>query len=148
MKAQADASDEGQAADRPADELAEVVARDVLHDFAARVDDGAVGEDERDPEHEVARGAEPVPQRAREAAGQAGADRRIAGRVEREALACRCQRGRKGGQADPGFDGAREVARLVLEHPVHAAGVEVGSDPHRPAFALRPCAAPRSPAPG
>ena len=72
---------------RSADELAEVVARDVLHDLATGVRDGAVGEHERDAEHEIARGAEPVAERAGEVVGEAGADRRIAGRVEREALA-------------------------------------------------------------
>ena len=100
MEAQADPADEREPAARAADELAEVVAGDVLDDLAAGVDDRAVGEHERDAEHEVARRAEAVAQRAREILGEAGADRRVAGRVEREALAGRGRarpRGPRGG---------------------------------------------------
>ena len=54
------ATDDGEPTTRPAHELAEVVARNVLDDLAAGVDDRAVREHERDAEHEVAWGAEAV----------------------------------------------------------------------------------------
>ena len=148
MEAEADPADEGEPATRAADELAEVVAGDVLDDLAAGVDDRAVGEHERDAEHEVARGAEPVAQRAREILREAGADRRVARRVEREPLPGRGERGREGREADAGFDGAGEVARLVLEDAVHARGVEIGADPDRPPLGRRGRRARRTPARG
>ena len=131
MEAEADPADEREPATRAADELAEVVAGDVLDDLAAGVDDRAVGEHERDAEHEVAGRAEPVAQRAREILREAGADRRVARRIEREALAGRGERGREGREADARLDRAGEVARLVLEDAVHALGVEIGADPDR-----------------
>ena len=63
MQPQARPGDRRVAARRAADELAEVVAGDVLDDRAARVRDRAVGEHERDPEQQVARRAEAMPAR-------------------------------------------------------------------------------------
>jgi hypothetical protein len=55
MQPQRDAGDEAEPSLRAADELREVVARDVLHDLPARARDRAVAEDERHAEHEIAR---------------------------------------------------------------------------------------------
>ena len=120
MQAKADAADEREPPARAAHELAEVVPGDVLDHLAARVHDRAVGEDERDAEHEVARGAEAVSQRAGEVLREAGTDRRIAGRVEREALTRRGERSRELREADARLDRAGEVAGLVLEDAIHA----------------------------
>ena len=103
---------------RAADELAEVVAGDVLDDRAAGVRDRAVGEHERDAEQQVARRAEAVAPRAREVAGEAAADGRVAGRIERELLAVGREPRTERREPDAGLDGDREVAGLVREHAV------------------------------
>ena len=82
-----DPRDQRQRPVRAAHELAEVVPGDVLHDGAARARDEAVAEDEGHPEDEVARRTETVPERPGAVRGDAGPDRRVAGRVEREPLA-------------------------------------------------------------
>ena len=104
---------------RAADELAEVVAGDVLHDLAAGVRDRAVGEHERDAEHEVARRAEAVAR-----AGRRGSPARQApivgspGGSSESRWPCSAERVVQRGEPDPRLDGAREVARLVLEDAV------------------------------
>src|SRR5205823_3925572 len=86
MQPQRHAGDEPEPPARAADELAEVVAGDVLDHLAAGVGDRAVREDDGYPEHEIAWRAEAVAERTREAGGEAGAERRVARRVEREPL--------------------------------------------------------------
>src|SRR5204862_4926909 len=87
MQPQARAGDQAELPARPAEELAEVEARHVLDDLAAGARDGPVSEHDGDAEDEIARSPVPVPPRAGEVAGDAGADRRIAGRIERKHLA-------------------------------------------------------------
>ena len=82
VQTEADARDEGEPALGSADESPEVVARDVLHDLAAGIRDRAVGENERRAEHEVARRAEAVAERAGDVAGEQRADRRVPRWVE------------------------------------------------------------------
>src|SRR5947209_4335941 len=71
---------------RPAEELAEVVARDVLHDLAARVRPRPVREKHRDADDEVAHRPEAVAQRSGEILDETLRERRVSGWVEREAL--------------------------------------------------------------
>ena len=130
MEAQRDARDEREPPLGAADELPEVVAGDVLHDLAARARDRAVAEDERHAQHEVARGAEAMRERPGEPPGEAGPDRRVAGRVEREALTGGPERLLQRREPDPGLDRAGEVAGLVLEHPSEPVGLEVRADAH------------------
>ena len=96
-----DPSDQRQRPGRAADELAEVVAGDVLDDLAAGARDRPVGEHERDAEDEVARRAEAVPaaDRRGSAARQAPIGR-VAGRVEREPLAVLGERRLERGEPD------------------------------------------------
>ena len=120
VQAQRDPLDAPEPAARAAEELAEVVAGDVLHDLAARVRARAVGERDRDADHEVAHRAEAMPQRAGEVVEQALAERRVAGRVER-AAAGRAAAEQPLCSADsrrPPLDDAGQVARLVLEDRV------------------------------
>ena len=84
--AERDPRDQPEPAARAGEELAEVVAGDVLHHLAARARDRAVGEHDGDADHEVAHRAEAMPQRPGEVARQAGSERRVARRVEREHL--------------------------------------------------------------
>ena len=112
---------------RPADEAAEVVARDVLHDLPAGVRDRPVGEHEGHAEDEVSGRAEAMSKRARDVRREQRADRRVAGRVEREALPMTRKRRVQLGQPEAGLDRAGEVARLVLEDPVEPAR-QVGAD--------------------
>ena len=117
---------------RAADELAEVVAGDVLHDLAARVHDRAVGEHERDAEDEVAR-----ERRTGGAAGPRGCRRgrrrssgRRAGRARGAGL--RRERGRErrtaGSRPRRCTSGRPPRARA----PGHAARVEIGAESHLP----------------
>ena len=92
MQPERDALDAAEPAARAAEELAEVVARDVLHDLAARARARAVEQRDGDADHEVAHRAEAVAQRPGEIVEQAVAERRVAGRVEREALAVLAER--------------------------------------------------------
>ena len=118
---------------RAADELAEVVAGDVLDDLAAGVRDGAVGEHERDAEHEIAWGA---PKRWR-----SGPERFFArqapivgspGGSSDSRCPWRPSAAFKRRQPDARLDRARQVARLVLEDAVEARRVEIVTDPHPP----------------
>jgi hypothetical protein len=63
-----------------------------------------------------------VAARPREIGRDAGAERRVAGRIEREPLPVLGQPLVQGREADPGLDDAGEVARLVLEQPVEPVG--------------------------
>ena len=118
VQPQRDARDQPEPPARAGEELAEVVAGDVLHDLAARARDRAVGEDDGDPDHEVAHRAVAVAARPREVGGEAGADRRVARRVERQHLPVRPERRLQFGERQPGLDDRRQVARLVLEDSV------------------------------
>ena len=82
VQTEAHARDEGEEAFGSADESPEVVARDVLHDLAARIRDRAVGENERSRRDEVARRAEAVAEWTGDVAGEQRADRRISRWVE------------------------------------------------------------------
>ena len=122
MEPERDARDEGQAPLRAAHELAEVVPGDVLHDLAARARDRPVAEDERDAEDEVPRRPEAVGERAGEPPCEAGADRGVTRRVEREPLARGRERVAQHREPDARLDGARQVAGLVLEDAVEPRG--------------------------
>ena len=137
VQPEARARDERETSLGAAHESREVVAGDVLDDLAARARDRPVREHERRAEDEVARRAEAVAERAGDVPRQQRADRRIARRIEREPLAGRGERRAELGQPDPGLDGAREVARVVLEDAVEAVGGEVVADPQPPALGVR-----------
>src|SRR5439155_16383402 len=115
MQAQREPLDAAEAPSRAAEELAEVVARDVLHDLAARVRARAVREQYRDAEHEVAHRSEAMTQRAGEIVDETIGDRRVTGWVERQALPVLRERPLQSGQQNPALDDARQVARLVLD---------------------------------
>src|SRR5581483_524005 len=124
MQPQRDARDEAEPAARAREQLAEVVAGDVLHHLAAGARDRPVGEDDRDADDEVAHRTVAVAARAGEVAGEAGADGRVPWRVEREHLVVRGELRLEPRQAYARLDDRRQIARLVLEHAVEAAGRE------------------------
>ncbi len=132
-----DPSDQRERPGRAADELAQVVAGDVLDDLPAGVGDRPVGEHERDAEDEVARRAEAMPERTGQVGRQAGADGRVAGRVERESLAVLGERRLERGEAHAGLDDARQVSRLVLEDAIEPLRRQVGADPDATALGVR-----------
>ena len=86
MEPQAGAGDQAEPSLGTAEQLAEVVARDVLDDLAPGARHRPVCEHDRDAEQEIARGTVAMAPRAGEAPGEAGAYRRVAGRVESEHL--------------------------------------------------------------
>ena len=129
MQPQRHPRDQGEAPLRPADELAEVVPGDVLHDLAAGAGDRPVAEHERDAEDEVPWRPEAVRERPGQASRETRAHGRVAGRIEREPLTGNRERLAQHGEANPGLDRAGEIACLVLEHPVEAGGREVLADP-------------------
>ena len=136
VQAEAHAPDERQPSLGAAYETGEVVARDVLHDFAAGVRDRPVCEHESDAEDEVARRAEAMAERPGDVPGQEPADRGIARRIERQTLVRGGEHGLEVGQPQSGFDGARQVTGLVLEDARETIGGEVLADPQLPAFAV------------
>ena len=78
VQAQAGAADDAQRAARAAEELAEVVAGDVLHHLPARVRDEPVAEHDRHAEQEISHPSVAVAARAVQVVQDAFADRRIA----------------------------------------------------------------------
>ena len=138
MQPQRDPPDQRERAAGAAHQLAKVVAGDVLHDLAPRARHRPVTEHQRHPEHEVARRSEPVAKRARERRGDAGPDRGVTRRVERESLAGRRQRSLERREPDARLDGAGEIARLVLEDPVEPGRVELLADRDGRAACARP----------
>ena len=114
------------------EELAEVVARDVLDHLRARLRDRAVGERERDAEHEVAHAAVAVAQRAGVGGRHEAADRRRVARaqrrVEREHLARLAEPRLRLGQRHAGLQHRGQVALVVLEDLRHPAGLELDRD--------------------
>ena len=130
---------------RAAVELAEVVARDVLHDLAARVGPGAVRQHDPDADHEVAHRPEPVAQRPREIEQETVRESRVSGWVEREPLPVPSECGLEGREADRAVDDAGQVAGLVLDDavlrsalhgpPVRAGGRDTAPAPRRRAAA-------------
>ena len=80
--------DDGEGAEGPDHQLAEVVAGDVLHDPATRLGDHAVGADHGDADEQVAGGADQDPLRAGGVGGEGAADAGAGdGLLEDEALA-------------------------------------------------------------
>ncbi len=107
---------------RPDDEMGQRVAGDVLHVLSAGPDDAAVGHDDLQPEHRVARdavlhAAQPAGIRADVAADRAEL---VAGRVGRVEEALRGDRGLQLGIDDAGLDDRHEVLAVDLDDPVHA----------------------------
>ncbi len=120
MQPQRHLGDHPQRAQRADQQLADVVAGDVLHHPAAAVPDGAVGEDEAHADGQVARGAEAGAQRSPGAARHDAANggRNSAVGVEHEALAMWRQRGLQRVEAQSRLHHADQVTRLVLHHGV------------------------------
>jgi hypothetical protein len=135
-----DAADQPERAERAGEQLAEVVAGDVLDHLAAGARDRAVGQDDRDADHEVAHAAVAVAQRPRVVGGDDAADRRrVAGaerRVEREHLPLGRERRLCLQQRHAGLEDRREVADVVLEDARQRARVEV--DDRFPRAFVRP----------
>ena len=122
MQAQAGANDQAQPALRAAEELSEVVAGDVLDDLPAGARDRAVREHDRHPQDDVPRRAVAVATRPGQPLREAGADGRVAGRIERQHLATLGEHRAEGREAKAGLDGRGQVARLVLEDAIEACG--------------------------
>src|SRR5262249_3370389 len=122
MESQGKPCDQPKPSLRAAVELPEVVAGDVLDDLAAGACGGAVAEDDGDAKHEVPHRPVAVAPRAAQVRGEAGTDRRIRARVEREHLSERLQVRVQRREAETGLDDAGQVAGLVLEDAVEAAG--------------------------
>ena len=113
-----DDRDEG--AERPAPQASEVVARDVLHDPAARAHRRTVAENDARADDPVARvevaKTRWAPGRAREGAAHGRALRQP--RLDRPALAARRERLGKLREGGPRADRRHEIAGLVLDDPV------------------------------
>ena len=109
------------------EEPRQVVARRRLPRPAARPDDAAVAENNRQAEDVLAH--RPVAHRGRSRRAGRGhaADRRVGARIdgEEEALRGEALREREPGQS--GFDAAVEIGAVDLEHPGHAG--EIDADP-------------------
>src|SRR4051812_38130281 len=102
MQSKREAFDAAESAGRAAEDLREVVSGDVLHDLAARARARAIRQHDGDADDEVTHRAEAVAERTGEILEQAFAERRIARRVEREALSGPGERRRERGEAQPG----------------------------------------------
>ena len=123
--------DHAEGAERPAEQLGQVVAGDVLDHLAAGVGDGAVGQDHGDADDQVADGAVAQPPRARGVGRDHPADGGPGlGRVEGQPLAGRGQGRLEVGQRHPGLGPDDQVAGGVLQHLVRARG---SAPPGRPA---------------
>ena len=129
MQPHGDLGDEPERAERAAVELGEVVAGDVLDDLAARARERAVGERDGDAEHEVARRAVAVAQRAAVAGRDDAADRRRVAlaerRVEREHLAGGAEDLVELAQRHAGLQDRGQVTGVVLEDAVQRGGAQL-----------------------
>jgi hypothetical protein len=116
MQPEGDLGDHPERAEAAHEELAEVVARDVLHDLAARLGHDAVGPDERDPDEQVAHRPVEQPSGAagvrRHGAAQRGGGE---GGVERQLLTRAGQAVLQVGHPGAGTDDGDQVARGVLD---------------------------------
>ena len=137
MQAHDHFEDHTQRAERPCEQLRQVVAGDVLDHLAAGPREGPVGEAHGDAEQEVPSGSVAVPQRAGVAGGDDPADGggRLARRVrpsqrwvESEHLADGGEDLLGRGQRHPRLQDRGEVAGVVLDHTVQMPGqhVDVG----------------------
>ncbi len=126
VQAERGLGDDAEGAVRAGEELAQVVARDVLDHLAAGSGDGAVGEHDRDADEQVAGGA--VAERARpgQRGGQGAADRRVLAErhVQGQLLPLAGEGRVQGRHRHPGLGAHDQVAGGVLQHLVHAAQVE------------------------
>ena len=119
VQPQAHPHDDRERAARAREELAKVVAGDVLHHLAARARDEPVAEDGGDAQHQVAQ-----PRRSGDGAGRERSPARHApsvgspGGSSESRLAVLGERRLERREPDAGLDRAREVACLVLEDPV------------------------------
>ena len=107
---------------RADDEMRQRVAGDVLHVLPAGPDDAAIGQDDLQPEHRVARdavlhAAQPAGVRADVAADRAEL---VAGRVGRVEEALLGDGGLQLGIDDAGLDDGHEIRAVDLDDPVHA----------------------------
>ena len=120
--------DDAERAERTGEQLAEVVAGDVLHDAAAALERDAAAVDGVDADHVVAHRAVAEPARAGPVRGHDAAERGLgrAGHVDRQLLPLGGERGGKVGHADAGFDDDRHVARRVVDDAVELREVELG----------------------
>ena len=131
MQPHAHREDQPERAERAGEQLAEVVAGDVLDHLAARLGERAVAERDRDPENQIARLAVAMAQRTAVGGREHAADRRAIGsvgrqrRVEREHLAGCRQLPLRPRERHAGLEDRRQVAGVVLERRVQAAGVQL-----------------------
>ena len=143
MQSQREPLDRSEPSARAAEQLAEVIAGNVLHDLAARARAHAVRQHDRETDHEVAHRPEAMSQRPREVVDETFRERRIAGRVERQTLTVLGERRAQRRQANAALDDAREIARLVLDdlrtgrqaRPSRAGGRGTAPAPRRKAAA-------------
>ena len=114
--------DDAERAERAGEQLAEIVAGDVLHDAAAAFERDAAAVDGVDADHVVADRAVAVAARAAPVRGDDAADRRLGGarHVDRQLLAFGGERRGEVGHADAGFDDDRHVARRVVDDAVES----------------------------
>ena len=109
--------DDAERAERAGEQLAEVVAGDVLHDAAAAFERDAAAIDGVDADHVVADRAVAVAARAVPVRGHHAAERGFAGarHVDRQMLAFGGERRGEIGHPHAGFDEDRHVARRVVD---------------------------------
>ena len=106
---------------RAAEELAKVIAGNVLDDLPARVGAQPVAEHDGHAEDQIAHRAKAMAQRAREVLEQTLPERRVPGWVEREPLTLLGQQRLKLADAHPGRHDGRQIARLILDDSLRSA---------------------------
>ena len=128
--------DESQGAEGPGDELAEVVARDVLHHAPAGMRDASVGPHDGDADQQVAQGAVREPPRP----ADAGRDRAAHGPgqplgpgrgVDGKLLRGAGERLLQVAQRRPGADHDHQVPGRVVHHAAQATGLDEHVAPGR-----------------
>ena len=109
--------DDAERAERTGEQLAEIVAGDVLHDAAAAFERHAAAIDGVDADHVVANRAVAVAPRAAPIRGHDAADRRFARarHIDRQLLPFGGERRGEVGHPHAGFDEDRHVARRVID---------------------------------
>ena len=128
VQAQRQLEDQAERAQRPGEQLGQVVAGHVLDHLATRPRRLAVREGHLDSQDQVARPAVTRAQRARVAGGDHAADGGRAlgvGRVEQQLLLGLGEHRLGLGQRQPGLDDRGQVALVVLEQAVVARGRDV-----------------------
>ena len=115
--------DHAECAVRADEELGQIVARDVLHDLAAALHDGAVRGHDRHADQEIAGRAVEMAPRPASVRREHPADGRAVGvgGIERQPLAAAPERRLERRDRHSGLDRRREIAGLVIQEPAEPA---------------------------